>query len=199
MDLYSRMVALFKVLLPLAALGILATLFLFSRGVELNTAIPFAQNEISDRLRNQQITGPFFSGTMSNGDEIIFEATNARPGGAGEPASANNVMARLKTAGGAEMNLLANLASLDTDAELARFSGDVVLTTSTGIEIRTETLNASLDSIAGGAPGEIIGTSPFGEITAGEMQFDSKNGDGPLHVLFKSGVKLVYLPKNVEK
>ena len=97
------------------------------------------------------------------------------------------------------MNLLANLASLDTDAELARFSGDVVLTTSTGIEIRTETLNASLDSIAGGAPGEIIGTSPFGEITAGEMQFDSKNGDGPLHVLFKSGVKLVYLPKNVEK
>ena len=199
MDFYSRMVALFKVLLPLAALGILATLFLFSRGVELNTAIPFAQNEISDRLRNQQITGPFFSGTMSNGDEITFEATNARPGGAGEPASANNVSARLRTAGGAEMNLLANRASLDTDAELARFFGDVVLTTSTGIEIRTETLDAALDSIAGGAPGEITGTSPFGNITAGEMQFAAKNGDGPLHVLFKSGVKLVYVPKNVEK
>ncbi|MEX0338285.1 MAG: hypothetical protein AB3N11_04515 [Arenibacterium sp.] len=198
MDFYSRMVTLFKVLLPLAALGILATLFLFSRGVELNTAIPFAQNEISDRLRNQQITGPFFSGTMANGDEIIFEATNARPGGSGVPASANNVSARLRTAAGAEMNLLANLASLDTKAERARFSGDVLLTTSTGIEIRTDVLDAALDSIAGGTPGEIIGTSPFGDITAGVMQFASKNGDGPLHVLFKGGVKLVYHPKNTE-
>jgi lipopolysaccharide export system protein LptC len=198
-DLYSRMVALFKVLLPLAALAILATLFLFSRGIELDTAIPFAQNEISDRMRNQQVTGPFFSGTMANGDEIIFEATNARPGGPGKPAIANNVTARLKTARGVEMNLLANLASLDTSSDRARFSGDVVLSTSTGIEVRTEVIEAALDGVEGFAPGEITGTSPFGDLTAGEMQFAAKNGDGAMHVLFKSGVKLIYLPEKVEK
>lgn len=199
MDLYSRMVALFKVLLPLAALGILATLFLLSRGVEFDTVLPFAQNEISDRLRNQQVTGPFFSGTMANGDELIFEATNARPGGIGQPAEANNVSARLRTAAGAEMKLLANRVLVDTKMDVARFTGDVVVATSTGIEIRTEALETSLTGIKGGTPDKVTATSPFGDIDAGEMQFAAKNGDGPLHMVFKSGVKLVYTPQKMEE
>ena len=45
MDRYSRMVAIFKVLLPLAALAILSTLFLLSRTIDPTTTIPFADQD----------------------------------------------------------------------------------------------------------------------------------------------------------
>ena len=73
-DRYSIMVARLKVALPLMALGLLSTLFLVSRAVDPTVAIPFADQEVQDRLKNQQITGPFFSGVSARGDQIAFVA-----------------------------------------------------------------------------------------------------------------------------
>ena len=198
MDFYSRMVAFLKVLLPLAALAILATLFLLSRSIDLDATIPFSENEVADRLRDQQVTGPFFSGTTPKGDQVLIQATRARPALAGSPAEATDISARLITATGARMTLMADLATVDTAADMATFSGQVLITTSTGIEMRTETLNTALHGIKGNAPEHVSATSPIGDITAGQMEFAAQNGDGPLHVLFKSGVKLLYQPKKTE-
>ena len=93
MDRYSRMVALLKVLLPLAALALLSTLFLISRGVNIEATIPFADHEIEERMRGQQITAPFFSGTTAQGDEITVTASIARPGGPSSPAVATDLTA----------------------------------------------------------------------------------------------------------
>lgn len=194
MDRYSRMVAFFKVLLPLAALAILATLFLLSRGVNFEAAIPFAEHEIADRLRDQQVTGPFFSGTTANGDEIMVNATVARPGGQGRPAEATDVSAQLRTADGAGMTLDSDLVQVLANEDMASFTGDVRIVTSTGIDVRTDRLDTALSGLSGTAPGLITGTSPFGDINAGRMEFSAKNEGGPLHLLFKSGVKLVYQP-----
>ena len=81
MDRYSRTVAYLKVLLPLTALALLSTLFLISRGIDTEAVIPFAQKDIEERMRGQQLTAPFFSGTTSGGDEIMVTASTARPGG----------------------------------------------------------------------------------------------------------------------
>lgn len=199
MDLYSRMVAFFKVLLPLAALAILATLFLISRGIDLDGTIPFAEREIAERLRSQQVTGPYFSGTTPGGDEITITATVARPGGNGAPAEADEVRARLTRAAGGEMTLDARTVSVDPSADLAVFTGDVLIETSTGLQVRTDQLETVLHGISGRTPGEVAATSPFGDLTAGAMGFGAKNGNGPIHVLFKGGVRLVYRPsKNTE-
>ena len=101
MDRYSRMVAVLKVALPLLALAILATLFLVSRGGEVDVTIPFAEADLETRTRDQQVTGPFFSGTTAQGDEIVVKADIARPGGPAAPAEATNVQARMKRADGA--------------------------------------------------------------------------------------------------
>lgn len=194
MDSYSRMVALFKVLLPLAALAILATLFLLSRGIDLDATIPFAESEVTERLRDQQITGPFFSGTTPKGDELIVNARLARPGGAGKPAEALDVSARLKTAEGMRMTMDADTVSVQTENDMAMFIGNVHIVTSTGLELRTEQLNTALHDVAGETPGTVIGQAPFGDLEAGQMEFRAKNKSGPLHILFKSGVKLVYRP-----
>ena len=73
-DRYSKMVGWLKVLLPLIALGILSTLFLLSRVVDPEAVVPFADKEIQDRLRDQQVTGPVYSGVTADGDQLSFSA-----------------------------------------------------------------------------------------------------------------------------
>jgi lipopolysaccharide export system protein LptC len=59
LDRYSRTIAFLKVLLPLTALAILATLFLLSRSEDTVATIPFAEDDVSSRTRDQQVTRPF--------------------------------------------------------------------------------------------------------------------------------------------
>jgi len=199
MDTYSRIVAFFKVLLPLAALAILATLFLLSRSVDPTATIPFAQADMEDRMRDQQVTAPFFSGTTPKGEEIIVTAAIARPGGFGAPAEATNVSARLTLADGARITLDADTVRVTPNDDMASFSGDVRIATSTGYVLRTELLNTALSGIRGNAPGTVTGTGPIGDFTAGQMDITSQKAKDSVHLLFKSGVKLIYDPKQSER
>lgn len=198
-DLYSRMVALLKVLLPLAALGILSTLFLLSRSADPTLSIPFAEKDMADRMRDQQVTAPFFSGTTPKGDEIIVTASVARPGGMGTPAEATNLMARITMADGVRFTLNSDTGVVAVNKDMATFTGNVKITSSTGYVVLTETLNTALSGISGNTPGHVEGNGPLGKFTAGQMQIDTKIEGGPVHMLFKNRVKLIYDPKKPER
>lgn len=195
LDLYSRMVAFLKVLLPLAALGLLSTLFLLSRSVDPTATIPFSDEDAVDRMTSQQVTAPFFSGTTSGGDDIIVKAAIARPGGAGKPAEARDITARIIMADGVQITMTADTGSVAFGADLATFSGNVHIDSTSGFTVSTETLVAALHDVAGNTPGSVTGTGPVGTFTAGSMEFAAKNKGGPVHMLFKNGVKLIYNPK----
>jgi len=198
-DLRSRMVALFKVLLPLAALAILSTLFLLSRSIDPTAKIPFAENEMADRMRDQQVTAPFFSGTTAEGDEIIVSASLARPGGDGTPAEATNLSARLMMADGVEITLTSDMGTFAVGDNIATFQGNVEITSSQGILVQTDTLRTTLNSIAASTPGTVTGTTPFGNFVAGRMQLNELSDGGPLHMVFNDGVKLIYDPKTRDR
>ncbi|MFT7592832.1 MAG: lipopolysaccharide export system protein LptC [Paracoccaceae bacterium] len=195
MDLYSRMVALLKVLLPLAALAILSTVFLLSRSVDPTATIPFAEQDMADRMRDQQVTAPFFSGTTSGGDEIMVTASIARPGGPNAPAEATDLSAQITMVDGMRITLRSDTGTVAVDKDLATFDGHVIITTTTGYVVLTDRLNSALSGITANTPGQIEGTGPLGEFTAGNMQIDTKTEGGPVHMLFKNGVKLIYDPK----
>ena len=76
---YSRFVAWVKVILPLLALALLSTLFLFSRTPAPNRAIPFANVDVEELAREQSLGRPRFAGTLSDGREVIFTADRATP------------------------------------------------------------------------------------------------------------------------
>jgi len=194
-DIRSRMVALFKVLLPLTALGILSTLFLLSRSIDPTAKIPFAEQEMADRLRNQQVTGPVYSGITDNGDEITVTASLARPGGSGAPSEAINLDALIVMGNGQRITLTSDTGTLSADGGTATFTGNVEIISATGIVVRTEALNAALNAIEGDTPGTVTATAPFGDLTAGNMQLREKSDGGPLHMIFNNGVKLIYDPK----
>lgn len=198
MDLYSRMVATLKVLLPLVALAILSTLFLLSKGATPTAEIPFADHEVTTRVQGQQVTGPVFSGITSAGDEIVVSAQSAWPGSPDSPAQAEGLRASITAKDGAVINLTSDHGSVAMREDIATFTGNVVIDTTTGYRLTTEELNASLTGVSGFTPGQVEGTSPMGELTAGNMKMSTKNPDGPIHLQFKNGVKLVYDPQKAD-
>jgi len=199
MDRYSRMVAFLKVLLPLAALALLSTLFLISRGMNTEATIPFAAHEIEERMRGQQITAPFFSGTTAQGDEIAVTASIARPGGATSPAVATDLVAVIRMADGGRLTLSSQSGEVQIDKDIASFIGKVEITSAAGLVVTTDLLNATLSGISADSPGPVQAIGPIGTLNAGTMQLQTKTQGGPLHMLFNNGVKLVYDPRKSER
>ncbi|MQQ08280.1 hypothetical protein GFB49_07435 [Epibacterium sp. SM1979] len=194
MDRYSRMIALLKVVLPLAALVLLSTVFLISRGSDQEAAIPFAQTEIEERMRGQQVTGPFFAGSTADGDEIVVSAENTRFTQTSGEATATALQATIRFVSGGSVTLSADSGSLGSDMEVAQFKGQVVLQTDDGMRVETERLDTHLNEINAKAPGTIRATSPLGQLTAGSMSITTESQGNSVQILFNNGVKLVYQP-----
>jgi len=68
-----------KILLPLAALGLLSTLFLLSRTVDPNQPIPVAEVGLEQRAQKQGASNATFTGVTDEGDLIKLNAEVARP------------------------------------------------------------------------------------------------------------------------
>ena len=200
MDSYSRRVAVLKVVLPLAALGILSTLFMLSRDTDPNATIPFSDAEIAERIRDQQITAPRFAGTTENGDEVFLTATKAVPGGDGEPGAAEDLRGEIRLAAGGTVSFHAERGSVNLPDDFAEFRGGVTVTTDTGYELLTETLRTAVRKIEATAPGAVTGTGPVGHLNAGAMYLSAKDNDAKrTHLVFTGGVKVVYYPNESER
>ncbi len=197
MDFRSRLIAFLKVLLPLCALALMSTLFLLSRGSETDGVIPFAETEIDERLRDQVVSRPFYSGNTRNGDEIIVEATAVRQNDQ-NPTQADTFFARLRSADGTSVTVTSDMGSFDIENDQVTLTGDVVIRDATGMIIETDTLVSALEKIEASTPGQIKGQGPIGNFTAGAMEVVSSEKDD-IHLVFKNGVNLIYRPKPNER
>lgn len=193
------MVAWLKVALPLAALGLLSTLFLLSRVVDPTESIPFADTEVQDRLLNQQISGPYYSGTTANGDQIAFVAEKVlTPNGLGGANRAEDVFVKIEMVSGTTVNVTSNKARVNIGQDVADLTGNVVITTSQGYIITSEALIARIAALDLRSPDTVFATTPAGELTAGSMRLMSPEPDAPAQLVFTNGVKLIYQPKQAK-
>ena len=78
-NLRSNVVAWLKIVLPLAALAAMSTLFLLSRTIDPADAIPYATVDVEDRIREPRMTAPTYSGVTSDGAALTLTADEARP------------------------------------------------------------------------------------------------------------------------
>ncbi len=199
-DRYSRMVGLLKVLLPLMALGLLSTLFLLSRVIDPEAEIPFADKEIQDRLRDQQVTGPIYHGTTADGDEISFAATKliTVPGQTGVN-QAEDVEVTIDLVSGTRILLNAIVGHVDIASDRANLERDVVITTSSGYQIESDRLLTQLSTLQVESPGPVAADGPFGTLDAGAMRLSSGNDGKPAQLVFTNGVKLIYVPRDFQE
>jgi lipopolysaccharide export system protein LptC len=194
-DTHSRVVGLAKIALPLLALAILSTLFLFARTIDPNDAIPYADVDVAERAREPRLTAPTYAGVTSDGAALTLQAAEARPD-AGAGATAQTLTARLDTPDGARTDLAAAMMTFDNEDGLLSLDGGVTVTTTTGYTITTDTLTARLDRTSLLAPGPVTAAAPAGTITADGMTL-TQGADSATYVLvFKGRVKLLYTPQN---
>ena len=195
MDRYSRMIALLKVLLPLMALALLSTLFLLSRNIDPMASIPFAEAEVNERMRDQQITGPFFSGSTEQGDQISFSAGEIGVADGNGRVTANDVSAQIDLSSGARLVFFADLGEVDIANDTSILSGKVLITTSTGYKISSERLVSAMTSLNIESPNEIIAEGPLGTFSAGSMRLALSEKTKSTQMVFTNAVKLIYDPK----
>ncbi len=193
-DLHSRIVAWAKIILPLAALVILSTLFLFARAIDPEDAIPYAEVDVAERIREPRLTAPTYSGVTSDGSALTFQALEARPATDTGPARAEVMQVRVTTPDGGQADLSAAFGTLNTDAGLLTLAGGVTLTTSTGYRVETEALEARLDRTGLMARSDIRATAPMGQITAAGMTLQPVPDTGEYVMIFNGRVRLTYTP-----
>lgn len=193
-NLHSRVVAWLKVLLPLAALTILSSLFLISNRINPEDAIPYATVDVEERLREPRMTAPTFSGTTTDGASVILTAERAVPDqGAGAAALAP--LLQVTTPDGAQSRISAGAAQLAPDNDRLSLTGGVTIENSSGYTLETDSLTGLMDRTHLESAGAISGAGPLGQVSAGKLELrQAADSPGDYVLVFSGGVKLVYLP-----
>lgn len=194
---YSRLIAWLKIILPLLSLAILSTLFLVAETLDPEKAIPYADVDVAEILREQRIGKPAFAGVTSDGTAITVAAGEAKP----DPndtarLTGTDLVAQLLLPQGAMINITSPRGVIDGTAREAVLEGGARLETSTGYKVQTARLTTSFESTYAMTDGVVTADGPPGDISAGLMELteDTENA-GQYLLVFKNGVKLIYDPQ----
>jgi lipopolysaccharide export system protein LptC len=194
-DAHSRVVGWLKVVLPLAALAILSTLFLVARRIDPEAALPYAEVDVEDLAREPRMTAPAYAGKTSDGAALTLSAEEARPAAEGSAARAAGLRLDLATPDGATTRLVAAEAVMEDATRQVLLSGGVTISTSSGYVLETTDMAVKLDRTGFESRSPVTATGPAGEIRADRLVLGQDNMTPGAYVLvFKGDVRLVYQP-----
>ena len=191
----SGVIAWLRILLPLTALGLLATLFLFSGKIDPMAIDPVTDIDLRQRAGDEQMTAPVFAGASETGDLVRLTADAARP----DPDTPGRMVvdaprAHLDLTDDSRIELRAQSGIFQLSESRVTLSGSAFLGSSAGYRVWTERLDMALREIRieSGAPVEAEG--PPGRFTAGHLLITASPDGTGAQLLFTDGVKLVYDP-----
>lgn len=198
MNLHSTIVAWTKVLLPLMALALLATLFLFARAPDPEAALPFVEMDIGTLTDAQRLSEPRFAGTLGDGREITLEAAIAATV-ANQPnmIELETVVAEVELSGQDALRLTADAGTFDMAGQQADLNGNVVLISVRGLELLSDAMSVAMSQLHVISPGPVRVSGPGLRIEAGAMDLTEGTGGDGL-VSFTGGVHLIYDSSEVE-
>ncbi|MDZ4310462.1 MAG: hypothetical protein U1A24_07880 [Cypionkella sp.] len=189
---HSRLVAVLKVLLPLIALVLLSTLFLFSRKINPEDAIPYAAVDVEDRLRDPKMTDAGFAGMTSDGASLSITAGEAKP--TAEGGSLKLVQGLLQTPDGTKTELASAAVALDTAQKMIELTDGAELRSSNGYVVQAQGMGVATDTTRIESRGPISAMGPGGQLTADHMLLSQQGTAGPYLLVFNGKVRLLYQP-----
>ncbi|QDY71248.1 LPS export ABC transporter periplasmic protein LptC [Qingshengfaniella alkalisoli] len=195
---YSRAVAVAKLVLPLIALAILSTLFLFPRGQRTGEPMAITDITIRELAREQRLGAPSYDGVTAEGSKVNLSAETLRPD-SDQPGViiGTELRATLFNKNGFGYQIASGAGRIDEETGQTTLSENVQITTSTGYRIQTDTAFVSTDLNHIETEGAIQASGPLGQLTAGKMVMTGNPDSGNnAVVVFKDGVRLLYQPGN---
>ena len=193
---YSRFVFWLKVLLPLAALAILSTLFLVAETLDPQKAIPYADVDVNRLIREQGVTSPAFGTVTESGARISMAASSVRPDESSpQRFVGEELVALVELPNGTQIDIASPAGIIDSERREAILDGGARLVTSQGYTVDTERLTTRYDIVRAETAGTVLATGPGGQITAGRMILERDAESGGYLLVFKDGVRLIYRPQ----
>jgi len=196
--LHSRVVAILKVGLPLLALAMLGSLFLFTTEDAPRGDLAFAPADLAELAAGMEVLNPVLSGMTDTNDAFRFTAAVVVPDAAPPTrARARDVTGRLAYVGGPDVDLTARTADLDLETRLLRLAGDVRVTTSDGYRLEAGRMQADLRDGILRAEDAVTAAGPMGSIVARRLEVRPDPAtEGSRLFLFEEAVRLVYDPRD---
>lgn len=188
---YSRIIALSKLVLPLAALVVFSLMFLFSGRPDPNQALPLATRSLDGQLGQEGMTAPRFAMVTGTGRPVELTAASAAPG-ADDPDQiiAQDIEAKLFYLDQTHDQITADLAEWDSRTSDTYLRGNVVGHTPQGYRIETEELAIDATSGTITAPHPVVITGPDLKLEAGRMDITGPPAQQVVH--FQGGVRVLY-------
>ncbi len=194
-NFHSQFVSWAKVILPLSALALLSTLFLFARPPGQNPDLPLGRLE--GMARDQQISSPRISGVTQSGAQVQLSAAHARPNpNQSDALIVDELSLTLDAPEGLGVDIRAGRGQIDARSRVAELDGLARLTTSNGYTMETIGLTADLNMGEITSHGALEIHAPFGQLTAGQVKITLSETAQGQQMLFTQGVKLIYTPQS---
>jgi len=190
---YSRLVGGLKVVLPIAALALLSTLFLFSDPPDPDRALPYAEVDVAQLARELRLTQPRLAGVMPDGREVTLVARTAAP-----DFEETNVIVTDQIEGRIALSedgfvlLDAGEGRIDVAGRIANLSGGVEAETTQGYRVVSDSMRLSLADLGMATPEAVRIDGPGLQLEAGAMVLDGPGGAAVLS--FTGGVRVLYEP-----
>jgi len=193
--LYSRVVAVLKVGLPLIALAMLSSLFL-TRTEDGNGEISFSRADVAALGSGLRVDNPTFAGSTRRDDRFEFQADVVVPDAAPPTrASIEGLRGRIDFRVGSRVEVSARKAELEMEAHSLELRDAARVATSDGLVVEAPRMAVDLRSGEVRATGGVETTGPMGEISSGDLSIaPAEGGETAARISFGQGVRLVYYP-----
>jgi len=185
---YSQFIGLLKISLPIAALALMSTVFLFARAPSPESEIPYA--ELEEIARESRLAGARLSGISSDGSVIEVSARYATPQGSILDVEA--LTATIESTDGTLTEITAGAGEINNANRTARLNGLTHIATSNGFDMETLGVSADLTSGRIISDGALEVQTPFGSLTAGQLIVETPEASSGQVMLFQNGVRLIY-------
>jgi len=191
---YTRFVNWSKIILPLAALALLSTLFLFARSTNNGVTIPYA--EIEEIANEPRISAPSLAGIADDGTVVGVTASTIRPDAAdADSFFVMDIAITLDATDGSRVEITAAEGHVDGPAQEARLTGMARAVSSSGYTIETSELTADLKAGTVISEVPVTAQAPFGALTAGGVTIHAGMDGVGTQMVFNNGVRLLYQPQ----
>jgi lipopolysaccharide export system protein LptC len=200
-NLYSGFVSFAKIVLPLAAIGLLASLFLLAGGPEETERIPYSDIELDEIISGQRLASPNYQSVLADGSALSLVAERGLPDqDVPGRIRAEEIIARLTALDGLRTLLTAPKGIYDEDSGIAAATGGVRIRRSDGYVATTPGFRTQIDGRAAETLGQLIVEGPGLYLKAGLARLTQGDGGAGSEVLvFSGGIKLIYYASAVHE
>ena len=196
---YTRFVTITKVVLPLIAIGLLGTVFLFTSDDSLDGGLSFSQADLETLESGMRIVRPRMFGSNPGGDLYNFVADALLPDSL-DPSlvEAQKISGEIQYHDGGTVQLSAGKAEFMLKGNQIRLSGGMLVVLADGARVTGEGLLAELKTGKLTSNGAISAISPLGDIQAGNFRVEPVEADGEEKqtIWFENGVTLSFKPES---